>query len=69
MIAATKKEETRVCDKLAVDTSELQVLLSCGRHTAEKIGIEAKARIQIGKRVLWNVEKLKSYLNVNSAGC
>lgn len=49
--------------KIAVPTKELQSMLCCGRDTATKIGTEAKARIKIGKRVLWNVSKIQEYLN------
>ena len=47
--------------KLAVDTKELPLMMGCGRDTAVRIGLEAKAKIQIGKRVLWNVEKIQEY--------
>lgn len=49
--------------RLLISTSDLRELLSCGRSTAIKIGIEAEARVQIGKRVLWNVSKVQRYLN------
>jgi len=38
-------------------------MLSCGRYSAIQIGEAAEARIQIGKRIFWNVEKIKSYIN------
>lgn len=50
-------------DKITITTSELQAMLSCGRYSAVQIGDLAKARIQIGKRIFWNVEKVKSYIN------
>ena len=53
--------------RLAVTTEELQALLGCGRKSAVDIGALAEARIQLGKRVLWNVEKVKIYLNLISA--
>lgn len=49
--------------KSSVDTKELQEMLSCGRVTALQIGNNAGARIQIGKRVLWNVRKINDYLD------
>lgn len=49
--------------RLAVDTRGLQAMLCCGKDTAIKIGTEAKARVQIGKRVIWNVEKVQRYLD------
>lgn len=54
--------------KIAVDTKELQAMLSCGRDTAVKVGTDAGARIQIGKRVIWNVEKVQDYMNKLSEG-
>lgn len=54
--------------KMSVGTKELQSMLTCGRDTAVKIGMKAQARIQIGKRVLWNVEKVQEYLNQISQG-
>ena len=35
--------------KIAINTDELQAMLSCGRHSAIQIGEAAEARIQIGK--------------------
>lgn len=64
---ATKKfENGNGQDKIAVTTEELQALLSCGRSTAVQIGETAEARIQIGKRVLWNVQKVREYINLIS---
>lgn len=55
-----------VSDKLSVNTKELQSMLSCGRATALQIGTDANARVNVGKRVLWNVEKIQTYLNTIS---
>ena len=49
--------------KITINTDELQAMLSCGRDSAIQIGEAAEARIQIGKRIFWNVEKIKSYIN------
>ena len=38
-------------------------LLDCGRATAVEIGGQAGARIEVGKRLLWNVSKVKSYID------
>lgn len=51
---------------LAVDTEGLQTILSCGNKTAIEIGVDAQARIVVGRRVLWNVEKIQEYLNMVS---
>lgn len=50
-------------NKIAITTNELQAMLSCGRYSAVQIGEAAEARIQIGKRIFWNVEKVKTYIN------
>lgn len=64
---ATKKfDHLEPHEKIAVNTAELQALLSCGRYSAVQIGEAAEARIQIGKRVFWNVEKVKNYVNLIS---
>lgn len=65
---ATKKfENVDITTKMAVNTQELQSLLSCGRQSAVDIGDRAEARIQIGKRVFWNVAKVREYLDLISA--
>jgi hypothetical protein len=53
--------------KITVTTEELQAMLSCGRKSAVDIGELAEARVQIGKRVFWNVEKVKTYINLISS--
>lgn len=53
-------------NKIAITTDELQAMLSCGRYSAVQVGDAAEARIQIGKRIFWNVEKVKAYINLIS---
>lgn len=63
-VRTTKKfENGESQEKIAVTTEELQAMLSCGRYSAVQIGEAAEARIQIGKRVLWNVQKVREYIN------
>lgn len=62
---ATKKSEM-VMNQVAVTTENLQNILDCGRPTAVEIGTLAKARVEIGRRVLWNVNKIKDYLDAIS---
>ena len=50
-------------DRLAVTTERLQNILDCGRPTAVEIGTLAKARVEVGRRVLWNVSKVQKYLD------
>lgn len=50
-------------EALSVDTAGLMELLNSGRKTAVEIGTAAGARIQIGRRVMWNVKKIEKYLD------
>ena len=59
---ATKQSESTM--KLTVTTDGLQNLLDCGRPTAVEIGTLAGARVEVGKRVLWNVAKVQRYLDL-----
>ncbi len=59
---ATQKREM-VINQVAVTTENLQNILDCGRPTAIEIGTLAKARVEIGRRVLWNVSKVQKYLD------
>lgn len=47
---------------LTVDAETLAGMLNCGRATAAKIGNDAGARIQIGRRVLYKVSRVERYL-------
>lgn len=49
-------------EQIAVDIEKLSAMLSCGHATARKIGEQAGARICIGRRVLYSVDKIKQYL-------
>lgn len=62
---ATSKTES-MTERRTVDTAGLQVMLSSGRKTAVEIGTAAGARIQVGRRVLWNVKKVQQYLDTVS---
>lgn len=57
-----EKKETQE-QQLAVSTEGLMQLVQAGRHTAVEIGLAAGARIQIGRRVLWNVARVQRYLD------
>lgn len=48
---------------VTVDTAGLMQMLNCGRQTATQIGAEAQAKIQINKRVLWHLPKIRRYLD------
>ncbi len=62
---ATKKIGTME-DRKMVDTAGLQALLSSGRKTAVEIGTAAQARVQVGRRVFWNVKKVQQYIDAIS---
>lgn len=53
-------------ERKMVDTNGLQAMLSSGRKTAVSVGNAAGARIQVGRRVLWNVKKIQKYLDTIS---
>ncbi|RKI90548.1 hypothetical protein D7V94_13840 [Parablautia intestinalis] len=62
----TTESQLELKHRMLISTADLQELLSCGRSTTVKIGTEAGAKVQIGKRVLWNREKIQKYLNERS---
>lgn len=47
---------------LTVSAETLAGMLNCGRATAVKIGTDAGAKIQIGKRTLYKVSIIEKYL-------
>lgn len=58
------KTKTRQAEQpLMVDIEKLSALLSCGNATARKIGEQAGAKVVIGRRVLYSVDRVKSYLD------
>lgn len=58
-----KTKERITSQPLTVDIETLAAMLSCGHATARKIGIQAGAKIVIGRRVLYSVDKVKNYLS------
>ena len=59
----TTQTEIECVNKIMVDIVGLQSLLSCGMVTARDIAEKANASVKIGKRRLYNVEKIKAYIN------
>ena len=51
------------CKKIAITIHELMEIMSCGRATAAKIGENAHASINFGKRKLYNLDKIQEYIN------
>ena len=44
-----------------MDTEELRAYTNLGRNNAMKLGEEIGAKVQIGRRVLWDREKIDQY--------
>lgn len=65
-----KTKAQRADNKVAVNAESLAEILDCGRATAVKIGTAAGARFQIGKRVLFKMDKINAYLDqLSEEGC
>ncbi len=47
---------------VTVNADTLAGMLNCGRATAVKIGTDAGAKIQIGRRTLYKVSIIEKYL-------
>mgnify|MGYP001861043655 CR=1 FL=1 len=58
-----KTKERKEIQPLAVDIEGLSAMLSCGYATARKIGEQAEAKIVIGRRVLYSVDRVRKYLD------
>lgn len=63
-IKMNKTKQRQSEDLLTVDIEQLSAMLSCGHATARKIGTEAGARLVIGRRVLYSVQKVKYYIEM-----
>ena len=58
-----RKTTERVTNKpIAVDINGLAAMLSCGEASARKVGEDAEARFNIGRRVLYPVNKVEKYV-------
>lgn len=63
--------KTKKCDDIryiTVDAETLAKMLDCGRATAVKIGTDAGAKIQIGRRTLYKVSIIEKYLDSLTGG-
>ena len=58
-----KTKEGPTSQPVTVNIDKLSAMLSGGHATARKIGEQAGAKIVIGRRVLYSVEKVKNYLS------
>lgn len=54
--------DTKPQGSATLKDTAFDIMLSCGRATARKIGEQAGAKIVIGRRVLYSIEKVKKYL-------
>lgn len=54
--------------QICVNMETLTTMLDCGRPTAESIAKLSGAKFKIGKRALYNVEKIKNYID-GFGGC
>lgn len=46
-----------------MDTEELRAYTNLGRNNAMRLGEEIGARVQIGRRVLWDKRKVDEYFD------
>lgn len=58
-----KTTERNVPEQITVNADVLAGMLGLGKASAVKIGTEAGAKICIGKRTIYDVAKVKAYLN------
>lgn len=54
---------TTVGESHLMDTEELRAYTNLGRNNAMKLGEEIGAKVQIGRRVLWDRRKIDEYFN------
>ena len=54
---------TTVGESRLLDTEELRAYTNLGRNNAMKLGEEIGAKVQIGRRVLWDRRKIDEYFN------
>ena len=57
-----KRNENITPTKLYVGIDELKTMLSIGRNRALQVGEKANAKVKVGRRTLYNVEKVKEYM-------
>ena len=54
---------TTIGESRLMDTEELRAYTNLGRNNAMKLGEEIGAKVQIGRRVLWDRRKIDEYFN------
>ncbi len=58
-----KKPTVNLNQKRLVDTNNLMEILDCGKHTAIKIGTNARAKVCMERKLFWNVKLIQQYLD------
>ena len=62
-MVATKERKVSLTDRITLTTEELAAALGCGRAAAVKTGEMAKAQVRVGRRVFYNVAKIRAYID------
>lgn len=60
------KKQTEI-EPLYISVKDLMKMLSIGRTTAEKVGIESNAKVKFGKCTRYNLKKIMSYIESNES--
>lgn len=55
--------QNRTINPLYIGIEEVMMIYSISRTTAEKVGVISGAKIKVGRRSLYNVEKLRLYFD------
>jgi ribosomal protein S13 len=63
MVSRNKLADANITP-ITVDIYTLMYMLGVGRNTALKVANEAGANLHIGSRKLYNVERIKAYINM-----
>ncbi len=58
-----RTKANNVDNAIMINVNQLMEKLNCGYKTAKEVGELANARIYIGRRVWYNIEKIQEYLD------
>lgn len=53
---------------ILIDLKGLMKILSCGRVAAERVGKDSAAIVRVGRRKLYNMEKIRAYIDTAAGG-
>ncbi len=62
-IKLKRRTRSDLSNKKYVDVNELREIISLGRNNCMKLGADAGAVIRIGKRTLYNIDKILDYMD------